>query len=252
MQGEGAHCLGMSLLALANLNQPLYLASSGASVVAGARTMRWGAPAEERLLNSTPAGPSLLGKHDFFITLPNSSASVGGFGGGLCRRLRASPQERKCMFRHARKAERWICVVFMHLQQHENAVEGESCYYHCVLCNYSTKAKLNLIQHVRSMKHQRSESLRKLQRLQKGLPEEEEELSAIFTIRKCPSADTELHCVPTPPTRELGGLAGSERRAVGERERHGRGSWPLKTLCSEEAGIMKPAAGKLRKRQSQI
>ncbi|KAL0187805.1 hypothetical protein M9458_014904, partial [Cirrhinus mrigala] len=70
-----------------------------------------------------------------------------------------------------------------HLQQHENAVEGESCYYHCVLCNYSTKAKLNLIQH-------RSESLRKLQRLQKGLPEEEEELSAIFTIRKCPSADT--------------------------------------------------------------
>lgn len=76
-----------------------------------------------------------------------------------------------------------------HLQQHESAVEGEACYYHCVLCNYSTKAKLNLIQHVRSMKHQRSESLRKLQRLQKGLPEEEEDLSTIFTIRKCPSAD---------------------------------------------------------------
>lgn len=83
-----------------------------------------------------------------------------------------------------------LSLSLQHLQQHENAVEGESCYYHCVLCNYSTKAKLNLIQHVRSMKHQRSESLRKLQRLQKGLPEEEEELSAIFTIRKCPSADT--------------------------------------------------------------
>lgn len=77
-----------------------------------------------------------------------------------------------------------------HLQQHENAVEGDACYYHCVLCNYSTKAKLNLIQHVRSMKHQRSESLRKLQRLQKGLPEEDEDLSSIFTIRKCPSSDT--------------------------------------------------------------
>ncbi|KAJ3592846.1 hypothetical protein NHX12_005184 [Muraenolepis orangiensis] len=77
-----------------------------------------------------------------------------------------------------------------HLQQHEHAVEGEACYYHCVLCSYSTKAKLNLIQHVRSMKHQRSESLRKLQRLQKGLPEEEEDLSAIFTIRKCSSSDT--------------------------------------------------------------
>uniref|UniRef100_A0A3B3ZSJ7 C2H2-type domain-containing protein n=1 Tax=Periophthalmus magnuspinnatus TaxID=409849 RepID=A0A3B3ZSJ7_9GOBI len=80
--------------------------------------------------------------------------------------------------------------LYKHLQQHENAVEGDACYYHCVLCNYSTKAKLNLIQHVRSMKHQRSESLRKLQRLQKGLPEEEDDLSSIFTIRKCPSSDT--------------------------------------------------------------
>ncbi|KAJ4947806.1 hypothetical protein JOQ06_009838, partial [Pogonophryne albipinna] len=80
--------------------------------------------------------------------------------------------------------------VEKHLQQHENAVEGEACYYHCVLCSYSTKAKLNLIQHVRSMKHQRSESLRKLQRLQKGLPEEEEDLTSIFTIRKCSSSDT--------------------------------------------------------------
>ena len=68
-------------------------------------------------------------------------------------------------------------------------MEGESCYYHCVLCNYSTKAKLNLIQHVRSMKHQRSECLRKLQRLQKGLPEEDEDLGQIFTIRRCPSTD---------------------------------------------------------------
>lgn len=81
-----------------------------------------------------------------------------------------------------------------HLQHHESGVEGESCYYHCVLCNYSTKAKLNLIQHVRSMKHQRSESLRKLQRLQKGLPEEEEDLGQIFTIRKCPAADAGECC----------------------------------------------------------
>lgn len=83
-----------------------------------------------------------------------------------------------------------------HLQHHESGVEGESCYYHCVLCNYSTKAKLNLIQHVRSMKHQRSESLRKLQRLQKGLPEEEEDLGQIFTIRKCPAAEAGECCCP--------------------------------------------------------
>lgn len=41
------------------------------------------------------------------------------------------------------------------------------------------------------MKHQRSESLRKLQRLQKGLPEEEEDLGQIFTIRtSSPPAET--------------------------------------------------------------
>ncbi|XP_063169352.1 zinc finger homeobox protein 3 [Candoia aspera] len=81
--------------------------------------------------------------------------------------------------------------LYKHLQNHESGVEGEGCFYHCVLCNYSTKAKLNLIQHVRSMKHQRSESLRKLQRLQKSLPEEEEDLGQIFTIQKCPTTDTE-------------------------------------------------------------
>lgn len=85
-------------------------------------------------------------------------------------------------------------LSLQHLQQHESGVEGESCYYHCVLCNYSTKAKLNLIQHVRSMKHQRSESLRKLQRLQKGLPEEDEDLGQIFTIRRCPSTDPGETC----------------------------------------------------------
>ncbi|XP_077165725.1 zinc finger homeobox protein 3 isoform X2 [Paroedura picta] len=79
--------------------------------------------------------------------------------------------------------------LYKHLQHHESGVEGESCYYHCILCNYSTKAKLNLLQHVRSMKHQRSESLRKLQRLQKGLPEEEEDLAQIFAIRKCPGPE---------------------------------------------------------------
>ncbi|MGH0141223.1 UNVERIFIED_CONTAM: hypothetical protein FKN15_072800 [Acipenser sinensis] len=93
--------------------------------------------------------------------------------------------------------------LYKHLQQHDSSVEGEACYYHCLLCNYSTKAKLNLIQHVRSMKHQRSESLRKLQRLQKGLPEEEEELGTIFTIRKCPSADTGRTVPHTLTHREI-------------------------------------------------
>lgn len=83
-----------------------------------------------------------------------------------------------------------LCFSLQHLQNHESGLEGEGCFYHCVLCNYSTKAKLNLIQHVRSMKHQRTESLRKLKHLQKSLPEEEEDLGQIFTIQHCPATDT--------------------------------------------------------------
>lgn len=66
------------------------------------------------------------------------------------------------------------------------------------------------------MKHQRSESLRKLQRLQKGLPEEEEDLGQIFTIRKCPAAEAGECCHPCmhrvgllPPLRHRIGLAAS-------------------------------------------
>ncbi|KAJ0002095.1 hypothetical protein NQD34_001891 [Periophthalmus magnuspinnatus] len=110
--------------------------------------------------------------------------------------------------------------LYKHLQQHENAVEGDACYYHCVLCNYSTKAKLNLIQHVRSMKHQRSESLRKLQRLQKGLPEEEDDLSSIFTIRKCPSSDTVIRKNrPSCPSGDNSGLMGNLKTRQEEKEK---------------------------------
>ncbi|KAL7979662.1 hypothetical protein Chor_004820 [Crotalus horridus] len=88
----------------------------------------------------------------------------------------------------------------LHLQNHESGLEGDGCFYHCVLCNYSTKAKLNLIQHVRSMKHQRTESFRKLKCLQKTLPEEEEDLGQIFTIQQCPATDTGKELVYLPLT----------------------------------------------------
>eukprot|EP00061_Rhincodon_typus_P016292 g44426.t1 len=94
------------------------------------------------------------------------------------------------MWQHVGVLNNYFKELEQHLQQHDSTVEAEACYYHCSLCNYSTKAKLNLIQHVRSMKHQRSESLRKLQRLQKGLPEDDDDLGQIFTIRKCPAAET--------------------------------------------------------------
>lgn len=68
-------------------------------------------------------------------------------------------------------------------------MNAESCYYYCALCDYSTKIKLNLVQHVRSVKHQQTEGLRKLQLHQQGLSLDEDSLSEIFFVKDCPPND---------------------------------------------------------------
>lgn len=81
-----------------------------------------------------------------------------------------------------------------HLQKQERACSSDSYSFYCVLCDYSSKAKLNLVQHQRSLKHQQNEGLRKLQLHQQGLPLEEDNLAEIFLVRDCPQAETgELH-----------------------------------------------------------
>lgn len=58
--------------------------------------------------------------------------------------------------------------IFSHLQIGEKSIKSESHYYHCKLCNFSTKAKFNLIQHVHSIRHLRHENLRQLQLRSEG------------------------------------------------------------------------------------
>lgn len=79
--------------------------------------------------------------------------------------------------------------LFRHLQNSESKVSSEKKYYHCALCNFSTKAKLNLIQHVRSMKHMRNESMRLLQLKEQG-KEAEYDLEEIFSVKEYSDADT--------------------------------------------------------------
>ena len=73
--------------------------------------------------------------------------------------------------------------LFLHLQNSEALVPADAKYYHCSLCNYSTKAKLNLIQHVRSMKHMRNESLRLMQLKEQG-KEQENTIESIFSVKE--------------------------------------------------------------------
>lgn len=76
-----------------------------------------------------------------------------------------------------------------HLQKQDSAFSPESCVYYCTLCDYSTKARLNLVQHARSARHQQNEGLRKLQLHQQGLGGDEDGLSLheLFHVKECPS-----------------------------------------------------------------
>ncbi|XP_038069918.1 zinc finger homeobox protein 3-like [Patiria miniata] len=57
--------------------------------------------------------------------------------------------------------------LFRHLQKINITINPESRTFHCPLCNYSTKAKLNLIQHVQSLQHIKNE-----EKLTKASPKE--------------------------------------------------------------------------------
>ncbi len=78
--------------------------------------------------------------------------------------------------------------LFHHLQSSESRISTEKKYYHCSLCSYSTKAKLNLIQHVRSMKHMRNESVRHMQLREQG-KENEYDFEKTFCVKEYTEAD---------------------------------------------------------------
>ncbi|KAK3548277.1 hypothetical protein QTP70_007347 [Hemibagrus guttatus] len=106
--------------------------------------------------------------------------------------LAAHLQEASRRNGNAEEEEEWMlrCVAagVQYLQQFEGAVsDGGSL--HCVLCDYSTQNSLSLVQHANSLNHQRGEGLLRLQRIQNGLQDDDEELSAIFEIRKNQGTD---------------------------------------------------------------
>nr|CAD7440263.1 unnamed protein product [Timema bartmani] len=64
------------------------------------------------------------------------------------------------------------CLLFLHLRDCESSLGGSGSsgdrVYHCALCGFSSRAKLQLLQHVRSMKHLQMEQLHQLQRRSEG------------------------------------------------------------------------------------
>lgn len=72
------------------------------------------------------------------------------------------------------------CLLFMHLRESEAVCEAPRL-YHCALCGFSSRAKLQLLQHVRSMKHLQMEQIHQLQRRSEG-KELQTDIGEVFQV----------------------------------------------------------------------
>ncbi|XP_066541746.1 zinc finger homeobox protein 3 [Hoplias malabaricus] len=87
--------------------------------------------------------------------------------------------------------------LYKYLHQFEGTV-SDGGWLHCVLCDYSTQNSLSLVQHSNSLSHQRGEGLLRLQQIQKGFQDEEEELGAIYKIQKSPAQENDVNEMESP------------------------------------------------------
>lgn len=74
-------------------------------------------------------------------------------------------------------------LLFRHLR--DSDTDSSPKLYHCVLCGFSARAKLPLLQHVRSMKHLQMEQLHQLQRRSEG-KELQTDIAEVFQVIQQP------------------------------------------------------------------
>ncbi|XP_050544657.1 zinc finger homeobox protein 3 isoform X2 [Daktulosphaira vitifoliae] len=73
-------------------------------------------------------------------------------------------------------------LLFRYLRDNE---VGESSVYHCLLCEFSSRDKLPLLQHVRSVKHMQMEQLHQLQRRSDG-KDVQTDITMVFQVTAAP------------------------------------------------------------------
>ncbi|XP_060587285.1 zinc finger homeobox protein 4-like isoform X2 [Ruditapes philippinarum] len=72
--------------------------------------------------------------------------------------------------------------LFCHLQQQENMLSKPDKYYHCALCKFNARSKLGLMQHVHSVQHLHSESMKQIEMKETG--QLEIDIGDIFMVKE--------------------------------------------------------------------
>ncbi|XP_050434814.1 zinc finger homeobox protein 3 isoform X2 [Adelges cooleyi] len=75
-------------------------------------------------------------------------------------------------------------LLFRYLRDND-AAAGEASVYHCLLCEFSSRDKLPLLQHVRSVKHMQMEQLHQLQRRSDG-KDIQTDINMVFQVTAAP------------------------------------------------------------------
>ncbi|KAJ1529247.1 hypothetical protein ONE63_006048 [Megalurothrips usitatus] len=89
------------------------------------------------------------------------------------------------------------CLLFRHLRECEAALREDHNtaprIYHCALCGFSARARLPLLQHIRSMKHVQMEQLHQLQRRAEG-KDVQTDIGEIFQVLTEPQPFGDMDC----------------------------------------------------------
>lgn len=81
--------------------------------------------------------------------------------------------------------------LFIHLKKQEGKFKGAKMYYRCNLCRANLKSKLGLIDHVKTMKHMRNESIKIMQLHDPASKDIEFNAEAIFVVKELCEDDAE-------------------------------------------------------------
>lgn len=78
--------------------------------------------------------------------------------------------------------------LFCHLQQQESMLSKPNKYYHCALCKFNARSKLGLMQHVHSVQHLHSESMKQMEMKETG--QLEIDIGDIFMVKETEDKDS--------------------------------------------------------------
>ncbi|KAK8752559.1 hypothetical protein OTU49_006167, partial [Cherax quadricarinatus] len=75
-------------------------------------------------------------------------------------------------------------VLFRHLCAAEHTISEDRRLYTCTLCNFATRAKLQMLHHIRSMRHLQMEQLHQIQRHAEGKGGTQQDIGDIFKVEE--------------------------------------------------------------------